>query len=115
MLLLIVFLSSSSTTTTLYVAFLLLLFFVLFFSLSSLFLSPLFSSLLYLYGIQLVNSRKRYLVHDEEGARLPGDVVRIEQCRPLSKTKRFRIVEIVQEAERIKHPVSGEPMTKMMV
>jgi len=63
----------------------------------------------------MVNSRKRFLVHDEAGMRLPGDVVRIEQCRPLSKRKRFQIVDIVQEAERITHPVTGKTITKMMV
>ena len=36
--------------------------------------------------------------HDETGAN-EGDVVRIAECRPLSKTKHHRVVEIVTRAE----------------
>jgi small subunit ribosomal protein S17 len=59
-----------------------------------------------------VRQRKTYLVHDEESARMPGDVVRIEQCRPLSKRKHFTIVEVVREAERLVHPRLGKVVTK---
>lgn len=51
-------------------------------------------------------------MHDEESARMPGDVVRIEQCRPLSKRKHFTIVEVVREAERLVHPRLGKVVTK---
>ena len=47
------------------------------------------------------------MVHDEEGGRRPGDIVRIESCRPLSKRKSFKIVEVLNEAERFVDPVSG--------
>ena len=39
---------------------------------------------------------KRYYVHDEEGAAQIGDTVRIVETRPLSKTKRWRLVEVVK-------------------
>jgi small subunit ribosomal protein S17 len=39
---------------------------------------------------------KRFQAHDEENSCQIGDVVRIEECRPLSKMKRWRLVEIVK-------------------
>ena len=39
---------------------------------------------------------KRYKAHDEENVARIGDVVRIEESRPLSKEKRWLLVEIVQ-------------------
>jgi small subunit ribosomal protein S17 len=41
---------------------------------------------------------KRYKVHDEENSARMGDMVRIEETRPLSKEKRWRLVEILQRA-----------------
>lgn len=35
---------------------------------------------------------KQYKVHDESGKARPGDVVEFVECRPLSKTKRWRLV-----------------------
>jgi small subunit ribosomal protein S17 len=49
-----------------------------------------------LYGKQVVR-RKRVAAHDEHGARA-GDTVRIVETRPLSRTKRWRVVEIVERA-----------------
>jgi small subunit ribosomal protein S17 len=49
------------------------------------------------YGKQVTRT-KRVAAHDEQGAR-PGDTVRIVETRPLSKTKRWRVVEIVQRAQ----------------
>lgn len=37
--------------------------------------------------------------HDEENACNEGDTVRIQECRPLSKTKSWRLVEILERAE----------------
>jgi small subunit ribosomal protein S17 len=48
---------------------------------------------------KVIRRTKRYPVHDPENAATVGDVVRIEECRPISKTKRWRLVEIVQERE----------------
>lgn len=41
---------------------------------------------------------KKYTAHDEQNRAKEGDIVRIMETRPLSKTKRFRLVEIVEEA-----------------
>ena len=50
-----------------------------------------------LYG-KLVKVSKKYVAHDEENRAKVGDKVRIMETRPLSKTKRFELVEIVEEA-----------------
>lgn len=47
-----------------------------------------------------VKRRKKYKVHDEYNSSGEGDVVSIEECRPLSKEKRFRIVQIVKKGHR---------------
>jgi small subunit ribosomal protein S17 len=39
---------------------------------------------------------KRFHAHDENNSCEIGDLVRIEECRPLSKTKRWRLIEIVR-------------------
>lgn len=36
--------------------------------------------------------------HDESNQANEGDVVKIEECRPISKTKSFRLVEVVESA-----------------
>ncbi|MDH7515976.1 MAG: 30S ribosomal protein S17 [Bacteroidota bacterium] len=41
---------------------------------------------------------KKYLVHDENGAAGVGDTVLIMETRPLSKRKRWRLVEILERA-----------------
>lgn len=48
---------------------------------------------------KVVNRSKKYYVHDEDNQGNEGDVVRIRETRPLSKTKRWRLVEIVRKAE----------------
>ena len=45
---------------------------------------------------KIVKQVKKYYVHDEEGKAQVGDVVRITETRPLSKLKRWRLVEIVK-------------------
>lgn len=42
---------------------------------------------------------KKYYAHDESNEAKMGDIVKIMETRPLSKTKRFRLVEIVKKAE----------------
>ncbi len=41
-------------------------------------------------------STKRYQVHVENVKANLGDFVKIDECRPISKTKRFRLVEILE-------------------
>ncbi|ACB59592.1 MULTISPECIES: 30S ribosomal protein S17 [Exiguobacterium] len=50
-----------------------------------------------LYG-KRVNYSKKYKTHDENNTAKIGDVVRIQETRPLSKDKRFRLVEVVEKA-----------------
>ena len=50
------------------------------------------------YGKYIRRSTKLH-VHDADNACQEGDVVTIEQCRPLSKTKSWRLVEIVGRSE----------------
>ncbi|WP_062196941.1 30S ribosomal protein S17 [Massilibacterium senegalense] len=50
-----------------------------------------------LYG-KRVKVSKKYKAHDEQNQAKIGDIVRIMETRPLSKDKRFRLVEIVEEA-----------------
>jgi small subunit ribosomal protein S17 len=45
-----------------------------------------------------VQRTKRLYVHDEENAAAVGDRVRVAETRPLSKLKRWRLVEIVERA-----------------
>ena len=50
-----------------------------------------------LYGKRIKYSKK-YAAHDEKNEASVGDTVRIIETRPLSKTKHFRLVEIVEKA-----------------
>ena len=47
---------------------------------------------------KVVRSRKRFHVHDEANDAKLGDTVRIVETRPLSKTKRWRVAEVVERA-----------------
>lgn len=46
-----------------------------------------------------IKRTKKYKAHDEENACTVGDLVRIVETRPLSKTKRWRLAEIVKRVE----------------
>lgn len=50
------------------------------------------------YG-RYVRRRKKYVIHDENNECRDGDTVRFMETRPLSKTKRWRLVEIVERAK----------------
>ena len=50
-----------------------------------------------LYGKRIKYSKK-YAAHDEKGLAKVGDVVRIVECKPISKTKHFYLEKIVKEA-----------------
>lgn len=49
------------------------------------------------YG-KRVKYSKKYKTHDENNTAKMGDIVRIQETRPLSATKRFRLIEIVKES-----------------
>ncbi|MSQ30839.1 MAG: 30S ribosomal protein S17 [Dehalococcoidia bacterium] len=48
---------------------------------------------------KVIRLTKKYHVHDEENRATLGDVVRIEECRPISKLKRWMLVEVLTERE----------------
>jgi small subunit ribosomal protein S17 len=53
-----------------------------------------------LYGKQ-VKRTKKFTAHDENSVAKQGDIVTIMETRPLSKNKRFRLVEVVKESIEI--------------
>jgi len=50
---------------------------------------------------RIIGKRKKFYAHDEESSAKLGDVVRIVECRPLSKLKRWRLAEIVRQAPQV--------------
>jgi len=50
-----------------------------------------------LYG-KYVSRSQKYHAHDETNEFHPGDVVTIEECRPLSRTKTWQVVRLVEKA-----------------
>lgn len=48
-----------------------------------------------------IRTNKKYKAHDESNEARSGDVVRIMETRPLSKDKRWKLVEIVQKAKTL--------------
>jgi small subunit ribosomal protein S17 len=51
-----------------------------------------------IYG-KFVNKTSKFMAHDEENACNVGDTVKISETRPLSKSKRWRLVEIIERAK----------------
>jgi small subunit ribosomal protein S17 len=50
-----------------------------------------------LYG-KVMKSSKKFQAHDENNECKVGDIVKVMETRPLSKTKRWRLVEILERA-----------------
>ena len=50
------------------------------------------------YG-KMMNIRKKLHCHDENGIAGLGDTVRVMETRPISKTKRWRVTEIIEKAK----------------
>ena len=48
---------------------------------------------------RIVTKRSKFMAHDEHGKAHEGDMVRIVETRPLSKTKRWRLVEVLEKAK----------------
>lgn len=48
---------------------------------------------------KIIRKTNKFHAHDEDNACRVGDIVRIEETRPLSKTKHWRVIEIVQRSE----------------
>jgi small subunit ribosomal protein S17 len=55
---------------------------------------------------KVVTTYKKFYAHDEKAEAKPGDRVRIEETRPMSKTKRWRLVEVVERNTDVA-PVAG--------
>jgi len=51
-----------------------------------------------IYG-KFVSKTSRFMVHDEENSCNVGDTVKISEVRPLSKNKRWRLIEIIERAK----------------
>jgi small subunit ribosomal protein S17 len=51
-----------------------------------------------LYG-RVIRRTAKFVAHDEKEESQVGDLVRIEECRPMSKTKRWRLVEILERQD----------------
>lgn len=51
---------------------------------------------------KVIKKRRKFYAHDENNMTKLGDIVKIVQVRPLSKLKRWRIVEIIEKTERPK-------------
>src|SRR6516164_6722787 len=50
---------------------------------------------------RIIGKRKKFYAHDEEGSAKNGDIVRIVECRPLSKLKRWKLTEVVRRAAQV--------------
>ncbi|NBR45638.1 MAG: 30S ribosomal protein S17 [Verrucomicrobia bacterium] len=53
---------------------------------------------------KIVRFQKKFYAHDDEKRARQGDTVRIAECRPLSKLKRWKLVEVISTAME---PVGG--------
>ncbi len=53
-----------------------------------------------LYG-KIITLSKKYHAHDENNEFHNGDVVVIEECRPLSRTKSWRVAKLVEKARSV--------------
>ncbi len=56
---------------------------------------------------RIINKRKKFYAHDEKGTASVGDVVRIVECRPLSKLKRWELKEVVRKAVQVTTDLSS--------
>ena len=59
------------------------------------------------YG-RVVSKAKKFYAHDENNQAHVGDYVRLEETRPLSKLKRWRMKEVVQRATLLPETVAAE-------
>jgi small subunit ribosomal protein S17 len=50
---------------------------------------------------RIISKRKKFYAHDEQGQARMGDIVRIIECRPLSKLKHWTLGEVVRRAVQV--------------
>jgi small subunit ribosomal protein S17 len=48
---------------------------------------------------KIITRSSRYHAHDEARSCKEGDLVRIEECRPIAKTKSWRVIQLVEKAK----------------
>lgn len=60
------------------------------------------------YG-KFVRRRTVCYVHDENDESAVGDTVEIEECRPMSKMKRWKLVSVVKKAIKVDENLSAKP------
>ena len=53
-----------------------------------------------LYG-KIITRSAKYHAHDEEGVAAEGDLVEIEECRPISRTKTWKVAKVLEKARVI--------------
>ncbi len=58
-----------------------------------------------------IKRTKKFKAHDEHNQAKVGDLVRIRECRPLSKTKRWRLVEIIKSADILRRQLAEEELS----
>jgi small subunit ribosomal protein S17 len=58
------------------------------------------------YG-RVVSHDKKFYAHDEQNTAHVGDIVRLEETRPLSKLKRWRLKEVVRKAALVPEPLAN--------
>src|SRR5579864_8775032 len=51
--------------------------------------------------LRIINKRKKFYAHDEQQTAKVGDVVRIVECRPMSKLKRWQLGEVLRKAVQV--------------
>jgi small subunit ribosomal protein S17 len=57
---------------------------------------------------KFITRSKKYAAHDEENAYKVGDVVRIEETRPISKRKSWKVIAVVTRAPEVHHAPAKE-------
>jgi small subunit ribosomal protein S17 len=50
---------------------------------------------------RVVTKRKKFYAHDEQQTAKPGDTVRIEECRPMSRLKRWTLGDVIRRAVQV--------------
>src|ERR1700727_2549279 len=56
---------------------------------------------------RIVTKRKKFYAHDEQETAQVGDVVRIIECRPMSKLKRWQLGDIIRKAVQVTTDLSS--------
>ena len=57
---------------------------------------------------RVISKAKKFYAHDEKNEAHIGDVVRLEETRPLSKLKRWRLKEVLRKTKLVAEPATAE-------